>query len=259
MTASAWFWGELPDGFKRVDSPPARIAVVRRDLAALIPLTALFAQGETMPEESRFVGRARLCLVRLANGEEVLLRPYRHGGLLRGLTRGIFWTWPPRPLRELAVTEAARLRGVPTSEIVAALVERVAGPLYRGWLVIRALQGARDLWSALQGHEFAGAGGKSEMIRAAAQAVREMHRKGVCHGDLNLKNILIRAEGGGLKAYVIDLDKASLYPHEVPARKARANLARLHRSVCKLDPQRSRLSAADWESLLRRYRSAQPA
>lgn len=255
MTASAWLWGELPDGFKRVDELPGRIVIVRRDVETFIPVDALFAQGE-MSEDSRFVGRARLGLVRLANGEEALLRPYRHGGLLRGLTRGIFWTWPPRPLRELAVTEAARRRGVATAEIVAALVERVAGPLYRGWLAIRVLEGALDLWSALQGHEFAAAGGKSEMIRAAAQAVREMHREGVYHGDLNLKNILIRPEGGGLKAYVIDLDKASLYPREVPARKARANLARLRRSVCKLDPQGLRVSGADWEALIRCYQGA---
>jgi hypothetical protein len=259
MMTSTWLWGELPEAFKRVDLlPPARIAVVRRDVEASISVDALFAQGETMSEDSRFVGRARLGLVRLANGEEALLRPYRHGGLLRGLTRGLFWTWPPRPLKELAVTEAARRRGVATAEIVAALVERVIGPLYRGWLVIRVLEGARDLWSALHGHEFAAAG-KSAMIRAAAQAVREMHRKGVYHRDLNLKNILIRAEGGGLKAYVIDLDKAMLFPREVPARKARANLARLHRSVCKLDPQRLSLSAADWESLIRCYQSAAPA
>ena len=258
MMKSAWVWGDLPDGFKRVERPLARTLIVRRDLAPAIAVDALFARGAATPQESRFIGRARLELVRLANGEEVLLRRYRHGGLLGGLTHRIFWTWPPRPLRELAVTEEARRRGVATAEIAAALVERVVGPLYRGWLVIRVLEGALDLWTALQGLGFA-AGDKTEMIEAAARAVRQMHRKGVYHADLNLKNILIRPAGDGLKAYIIDLDKATLFPREVPPRKARANLLRLHRSVCKLDPQRLRLSAGDWESFLRRYESAPPA
>ena len=252
---SAWVWGELPDGFKRVERPPARTLIVRRDMAPSIPVDALFACGATTPEESRYIGRARLELVRLANGEEVLMRPYRHGGLLRSLTRGIFWTWPPRPLRELAVTEEARRRGVATAEIVAALVERVVGPLYRGWLVIRVLQGALDLWTALQGHGFA-AGCKSEMIEAAARAVREMHRKGVYHGDLNLRNILIRPEGGELKSYILDFDKASFFPGGVPAAKARRNLARLRRSACKLDRERRYLSGSDWDLFVSFYRGA---
>ena len=119
------------------------------------------------------------------------------------------------------------------------------------------LEGALDLWTTLQGESLA-AGYKSALIEAAARAVSEMHRQGVYHRDLNLKNILIRSSGDGVKAYVIDLDKAVLFPGAVPPRKARANLLRLHRSVCKLDPQRLRLSAVDWESFLRRYESAPP-
>lgn len=258
MTIPVWLWGELPAGFKRIECDSRRTLFVRQDAAGFITAESLTARRETSREESGFVGRRKLGLLRLENGEEMLLRSYRHGGLLRGLTRGLFWTWPPRPLRELAVTEEARYRGVPTSEIVAALVERLGGPFYRGWLVIRVLEGALDLWTALQDHGFAG-GRKREMIQAAAQAIREMHRKGVYHGDLNLKNILVRLEADGLKAYMIDLDKARLFPREVPAETAWGNLVRLHRSVCKLDPQRARLSAVDWDWLVRCYQNTAPA
>ena len=38
-----------------------------------------------------------------------------------------------------------------------------------------------------------------------------MHREGVYHADLNLKNILLRVENGAAVSYIIDYDKARLF------------------------------------------------
>jgi 3-deoxy-D-manno-octulosonic acid kinase len=169
------------------------------------------------------------------------------------LTGDFFLTWPPRPFRELALTEAARRRGVPTVEVLAAIVESVAGPVYRGWLVTRRLQGARDLWAAAQAEV---PDAKRADWEAAARAVRAMHRCGVDHRDLNLKNILVRSENGSARGYIIDFDKSRLYPGEVLPPRAKNNLDRLERSINKLDPGRRHITAADWDLFLRVYREA---
>lgn len=84
-----------------------------------------------------------------------------------------------------------------------------------------------------------------------------MHRRGVYHGDLNLKNILVRQETDEIKSYIIDFDKASLYLGAVPANKAEKNLRRLYRSACKLDPQKRWFPQKDWDLLLRLYAEAE--
>ena len=83
---------------------------------------------------ARYFGRAELLAVALGDGGRGLVRSYRHGGLLRHVTRDRFVSRPPRPFVELAVTALARERGLPVPEVLAALVARDFGPWYRaGW------------------------------------------------------------------------------------------------------------------------------
>ena len=245
-------WGDLPEGFEKF-AAREHMAAVRADAAADSNIKDLLNGRSNGDEESRFHGRAKLSVLRMENGAGALVRRYRHGGALRYLTGDIFVTWPPRPFKELAITEEARRRGVPTVEILAAGIDRIWGPLYRGWLVTRELEGARDLWAVLQ----EGSCAKAALLRQVARAIHRMHRQGIYHGDLNLKNILIRREGDALTIYIIDFDKAGFFPGGVPAVKARRNLARLRRSIAKLDPERRYLSRADWEALVGFYREAE--
>jgi serine/threonine protein kinase len=80
-----------------------------------------------------------------------------------------------------------------------------------------------------------------------------LHREGVYHRDLNLKNILVRCEPDGVRAYIIDFDRAILFVGEVPMTLARRNLGRLLRSVNKLDPKREYFSANDWKRFVASY------
>jgi len=244
-------WGEIPEGFETFTAGE-HLSAVRTDAAADTNLKDLLNGRANGGDESRFHGRARLSVLRMENGAAALVRRYRHGGALRHLTGDIFLTWPPRPFRELAITEAARRRGVPTVEILAAGIDRLWGPFYRGWLVTRELEGARDLWAVLQERAFPAA----SLLAPVARAIRRMHRQGIYHGDLNLKNILIGSESGAPAIYVIDFDKAVFFPDGVPAAKAGRNLARLRRSIAKLDPEGRYLSAADWDRLVGFYREA---
>ena len=248
-----WIWGEIPPGFKGVTDQLRRRLVVRQDLEEWLPI-AMFL-NESSGELSPLQGREPIRSVTLGDGETALIRSYHHGGALRLLTRRAFFTWPPRPFRELAITEELRRRGIPTVAVCAACVEPIWGPFYNGWLATRRLDGAHDLWTALTG-SLMERGEMESMWRAVADSLRCLHREGVYHTDLNLKNILVRRESGAVKGYIIDFDKAVLFLGRVPARIAQKNLDRLLRSVRKLDPERKYVSETDWDRFVTWYHGA---
>jgi hypothetical protein len=247
-------WGVFPANFKKVSDGNGNRMVVRQDRAGEIDFNTCCGDGDPNPAP-HYHGRAALRAIPLSDGTTALIRPYQHGGLLRGLTGPWFFTWPPRPFRELSITEELRRRGVRTVEIYAACVSRAIGPFYRGWLVTRELSGSADLWSALQS-DFIQRAGLQATLQAVAMSVCAMHREGIYHSDLNLKNILVRMESDGVAAYVIDFDKARLVLGKLPAALAKKNLDRLWRSICKLDPERKYFSASAWEQFLNFYYGA---
>lgn len=254
MTAEHWRWGNVPEGFTQVDQGRQRW-LVRAGLEAAFSAHGELAAPPPAEAASGYQGRAPLRAIRLPDGGNAIVRSYLHGGALRFLTGRWFFTWPPRPFRELAITVELRRRGIPTVEPYGAGIEKWAGPFYRGWFATRELEGSADLWAVLQ-NGFARAEGLDNVLAALAGSLHCLHRQGVCHGDLNLKNILIRREPEGLKAYIIDFDKALLFLGPVPQKIAAANLARLLRSVRKLDAERRYLSEQDWNKFVSCYHGA---
>lgn len=250
-----WVWPDSSMGFKRVYLSRKQLILAREGVDGhKIASMVLFPQAAG-DESTSLYGRGMLRRIHLNQDEYALVRTYYHGGLLRKVTGEFFFTWPARPFRELVITETVRERGIPTLEILAAVVERCWGPFYRGWLVTRELGGAEDLWSALKkGTQFRY---RTSLLQAAAMSVRQMHREGVYHADLNLKNILIRGDSEKIQAYLIDFDKARLYPHRIPLRQAKKNLNRLLRSARKLDPGRQHLSKEDWAAFMAFYEQGQ--
>lgn len=241
-----------PAGFERVTPAPGLTMLVAggldpEDLAERI----MAPKGAAPP---RHVGRAALYAVALPDGGHGLVRPYRHGGWFRQLTRDWFIGRPLRPFAELAVTATARERGLAVPEVLAALVAGVWGPWYRGWLVTRELEGVRDLWTVLQG-DLSGAE-KQLLLGCVGRSLRKMHTSGIDHADLNLRNILVRPNTPRPDVYIIDFDKARLFQEPVPAARAQRNLSRLLRSVNKLDGGRARVAPADWECLAEAYRAS---
>jgi tRNA A-37 threonylcarbamoyl transferase component Bud32 len=249
-------WGSVPAEFVKLRPDRNRWALVRHEIERYLDGAWFFADIGSLQSARRLTGRGQLRAYRLPNGEGVLVRQYRHGGVLRRLTGELFFTWPPRPFQELRLTEEARRRGVRTLDLLGAWVDRVWGPFYRGWLMSRELEGACDLWAAVQSGLYTGES-KRALLEAVAATLREMHGRGVYHSDLNLKNILVRPEGGQIRSYVIDFDKAQIFPHAVPPSRAAGNLRRLLRSVSKLDPDGRWVPQADWDLLVRCYQDAE--
>lgn len=250
-------WGNIPPGFVKIVNARGCRLILRGDQEGV--LSAGSWHDSAMGGDSTGLqGRGPLRRVQLPNGEVALLRRYHHGGAFRRLTGGVFFTWPPRPFRELMITEDLRRRGLPTAEVYGACVEPVCGPLYRGWLATRAIPGAQDLWAALQSGLMRDAG-EERCLRAVARSVRDLHGQGVYHADLNLKNILLGLDHRNVTAYIIDFDKAKLVLGGLPPRLAKNNLDRLLRSARKLDPERRYLSLARWDQFLDFYYQADGA
>lgn len=208
---------------------------------------ALAARGHTSPG-----GSGRGTTVRFeANGRTLLLRHYRRGGLARhfsddrylrtGLRRS-------RPWRELALLMRLDAGGMPVPPPVAARITH-GGPLrpwYRGDLVTGYLEGTRTLAESLR------AGRVDDAIWSAVGAtIARFHAVGVDHADLNAHNVLLDDSGA---VYLVDFDRARL---RWPGRWRRGNLARLRRSLDKLQAAEQRLGFGedDWNRLLAGYRS----
>lgn len=226
--------------------------VVRQGFEADDLAARIMSPESSLRAPRSYGGRSTLHFIELNGCEKCLIRPYHHGGLLRFVTTHWFFTWPPRPLREVWVTEEVRKRGVPSVEIVAALVLRGWGPFYRGWLVTRQLQGAEDLWIVLREHS---PEGRDDLLRRVGACLKQMHLRGVYHADLNLRNILVCRSATTWNVHVIDFDKAKLLDVSVPASSVRRNLERLRRSIHKLDPSGRFFSDQDWRRLQEGYGS----
>jgi Lipopolysaccharide kinase (Kdo/WaaP) family len=250
-----WLWGKTPEGFTRIVTERGTMIVARQGLEEYF-VGKSFAGGAEASGVTPFQGRARLTAIVLPDGASALVRFYRRGGMVRYLTRDLFWTWPPRPFVELAATEHARRRNICTLEVVAACVERAWGPFYRGWFVTRELIGSRDLWEALRGENHTAAE-KTALLKKVAGRIRWMHLQGIDHSDLNLKNLLVRREGTEIHVYIIDFDKARLSSAPVSGRNAGRNLERLYRSARKLDPSGCWFSEEEWRLFGRFYHESE--
>jgi len=210
-----------------------RVAV-RRDLADELG-GLLLARRLGIPADAEPLagGRGGGFRLRLRNGLGTVVRSCRRGGVLARLVRETYLGVVARPWRELAVADEARRRGVPTPEVLAVRV--VGRGMYRGAVVTAEVEGGAPLVEALRfaGEETA----RAAIAAAAGAAIATMHRAGLMHRDLNATNVLVRTiPGCEPVAVVIDLDRARLCRGPVALRQRKAMLARLARSLEKLDP-----------------------
>lgn len=192
------------------------------------------------------MGRDQVLLIKGKQGV-VAVRKYRHGGLLRCLTGDCFF-FGARPFQEVAVTEEVKSAGVPTLDILAAIMERERSGWYRGYLITRYLSAATDLISYLN-NEPEGKRRKA-VIENAGKAVKKMHQAGIYHADLHLKNFLVE----GTRVYLIDFDKSEVLPRLKPSKRMK-NLKRLDRSAEKLKRLGLPLTRRDKGTFCRAYTS----
>jgi len=160
-------------------------------------------------------------------------------------------------LRELAVALHALAHGVPTCRPVALRLERIRGPLLKAHYVTLEIPEAENLLEFCRSTGDCAPARRQALAAAIARTLAAMHGAGICHGDLNLKNLLVARRAGGFDVYVIDFKKARLID-PVPPRARLRNLVRLDRSVLKWRASRRAVTHYDRLRVLRAYLRLQP-
>jgi 3-deoxy-D-manno-octulosonic acid kinase len=210
------------------------------------------------PDATSLRGRDVAYSVPAPAGGRWMVRRLRHGGMLSSATRGLFLRWAGnRPQNELIISCALARRGIPTPAVVAAVIYP-AGPFYRGEVAREFVEARGDLAGCLFDPELARPDERTALMGAAGTLVGNLHKAGLDHPDLNLRNILIVSRPGtdALEAWILDLEKCRL-ARDLPGRAREAMLARLRRSVSRFEAASGiRVSPSEWSVFMDAYREA---
>ena len=68
---------------------------------------------------------------------------------------------------------------------------------------------------------------KRKLIQKFGQKIGELHKKGICHGDLRVNNILIQESGDDIIFYFLDNERNAFFS-KIPRRLIRKNLVQLN-------------------------------
>lgn len=207
---------------------PVRLAL-RRDWLEVLPAEALLDDlplerwGRPVPDHG-LRGRGAVHVLATDAGELVAKRVGR-GGLLG--------RWLPdryldglRGFREALLAERLVAAGVATPPRVVVRSVRVGG-LHRWETASARLPAARDLQAVLEQEP---ADGRPALALRVGAFLRRLHDAGLAHRDLQVKNLLLSAEG---RPWILDLDGCRLVPGGLDGPRALASLARFGRSLVK--------------------------
>lgn len=223
----------VPPGYDRLLLVHA-VAVARSDVMQGIRRALVGADGSrktlyefatAAPGARQMRGRGVAYCVTLAEGQSVVIRHNRHGGMFARITGDRFFA-PTRAPRELHVALELERRGIPTPHVLGYALYPPGGLLQRADVATAEIPASRDLAQCLaRGHD----AGRDAALDFTAELVAALARAGIRHPDLNARNVLVTAD----RAYVLDVDRISLEEH--PAAALEQNLRRLEQSLRKLN------------------------
>jgi 3-deoxy-D-manno-octulosonic acid kinase len=190
-----------------------------------------------------------------ADGRQLVLRPYRRGGLVASLVKNRY-LWQggsrTRSFYEWHLLYIMRHAGLPVPVPMAAQYIKVGAYTYTADLLTELIPNVSSLAARLENGPV-----PLMMWVEVGRTLRRFHSEGVCHADLNAHNILLN---DGPEVWLVDFDRGRL---RRPGLWCDSNLVRLRRSIEKLTQAlpMDRFSEADWASLLSGYfaGAAQPA
>lgn len=222
---------------------------------AIATAGTLYAYAAACPEAEAIEGRRTVYLIPGPGSSRWVVRQLTHGGLLAPLTRDRFLrSGTPRPFNELYLGLKLQDRGIATPGINAA-VTYPSGPLYRGEVARDEIPDALDLAACLFGERL-DVRQRFEALAASGRLVGSLHRAGVVHPDLNLRNLLIRWSDESARAYILDLEKCRIVP-QVSQRRRRRMLQRFRRSARKFTKRTGRqISSGEWDKFYAAYAEA---
>lgn len=191
------------------------------------------------------------------DGLELVRRHYQRGGLVRHLSRDLYWgrtLATTRMWREFHLLRELWQLGLPVPQAVAARCRRTGPVWYSGDLITQRIPESRTLAEHLRDHPLS-----DSLWEKLGTVLAAFHRAGVYHADLNANNILLNTADS---FYLIDFDKGERRSPD-PAWQhnsswQQSNLARLQRSLCKLQRLNTHFhySPSVWRALETGYRMA---
>jgi hypothetical protein len=171
---------------------------------AVLDRGTLYGSAARHPDSRALAGRGVAYAVPFPNGEYVVVRHNRHGGLLASITGDRFLA-PTRAPLELAVSLRLASASIPTPAILAYAIYPAGPFLRRSDVVTRHIPESCDLAAVLT------SGAESDRrlaLEAAARLIGALSGIGARHHDLNLKNILVARRGSEApRAFVLDVDR----------------------------------------------------
>jgi hypothetical protein len=209
--------------------------------------------------DKHYTGRGLLPAIPIqeSNGKRMVAKQCMRGGLLRFINKDIFWGGN-RPFREMIVNTHILKKGIKTTEILAAAHYKFFGPLYRTYLFSLEIPACMDLITFFdrlpQKPPHQRLSEKDLLFKAVARAFDTMHRGGIYHRELHLKNILIQKHHGEStpEIFIIDFDKAVCKDILTPKEKLK-NLLRFNRSIEKYKLQGGSITRGDQCRLFKEY------
>ncbi len=179
------------------------------------------------------------------------LRHYRRGGLVAKLSEDSFiYTGleNTRCYQELYILDFLQNHNVHVPAPLAGMVTR-KGWLYCADLITEVIKDSVELHEQLKL-----SGINSALWYEIGAEIKKMHDIGVCHEDINVKNILLQSQRSNTQIYLIDFDKCSIKQH---GKWKEANLARFRRSLDKHKNTYAEgtFTEGDWQTLLQGYQS----
>jgi len=225
--------GGPPRGFTEFIVGNARVVCAEQladDFRAALRESTLYDYARRYPRARVFAGRGASYGIRFpSSAEGIVVRHNRHGGLLASLTGDVFHA-PTRAPLELEVSERLRSLQIPTPRLLGFVTYPVMPGFARADVATGEVENASDLSASLTSNE---RGLREQALQAAATLVRQLSDAGARHHDLNIKNVLLRAEGEGIAptAFVLDVDRVTFGLDRRAS--IEANVARFVRSAKK--------------------------
>jgi hypothetical protein len=226
--------GLLPEGYESVDVRGATVVARRGQLDAVrtaLKSGTLYEYAAQHEEARSLSGRGVVYAAPLPNGERVVVRHNRHGGLLAPLTGDRFLS-PTRAPYELEASLRLIANGVPTPEIIAYAVYWAGPLLRRSDVASREILDSADLATMLTAGT---AAERTAALDSAAHLIGLLSACGAHHHDLNVKNVLLARSAGrsnSLVAFALDVDRVE-FGRPGDSRVTERNLDRFMRSARK--------------------------
>jgi tRNA A-37 threonylcarbamoyl transferase component Bud32 len=200
---------------------------------ALPRLRELIADQAVLGRETSITGRSVIRIIE----PDLVVRPLTHGGMIRHITGSRFFG-VGRSLRELEISVYLISRNILTPEIMAVRYMK-KGVFYFIEVISRMVPGSVDLLSYLEKPSGDGLG----MLRQTGRLICEIHRTGVYHTDLHVKNILLDRNKA---PWIIDLDNAYRFS-KLPTPLKRRNISRFLHSLKKWEAKKRIILPEGWQ------------